>query len=70
MISTFIDSISTIQLSVLLFLITYLLLYGVRYHLLSIYAVFSGRGLTNDVLGRTLNLCGYAAMLTCLYWWG
>jgi len=69
MIANFINTITDLQLSVVIFLILYFLVYGVRYHLLVLYAVFSGRGINNDWLGQTLNWLAYIAIGFCLYWW-
>lgn len=69
MIASFIDSITGVQLSVVLFLIVYTLVYGIRYHMLAVYALLSGRDLTNDWLGRALNFSAYTAIGFCLYWW-
>ena len=68
MISEFISSITVIQLSVVIFLIVYLLIYGVKYHLLAIYGYLSGRGISNDWIGISLNWLGYIAIACCLYW--
>ena len=69
MISEFISSTTGIQLSVVIFLIVYLLAYGVKYHLLAINGYLSGRGVLNDGLGIFLNWCGYASIACCIYWW-
>jgi len=68
MISQFIDSITAIQLSVVMFLTVYLLSYGIRYHLTAIYGYLSGRGITNNTLGVSLNWLGYASIASCMYW--
>ena len=68
MIEGFISSITAVQLSVILFLIVYLLAYGVKYHLLAIYGYLSGRGVSNNLLGVSLNWCGYVSIAYCMYW--
>ena len=69
MIQEFIHSITDIQLTVVAFLVVYFLVYGIRYHALALYAFVTGRELNNDFLGRFLNMLGYTAIITCLYWW-
>ena len=68
MIEQFIHSLSLVQLVVVIYLAVYLLIYGVRYHMLAAYAHLSGRSVDNDWMGITLNYLGYAAILACLYW--
>ena len=57
MISEFIRSTTGIQLSVVIFLIVYLLADGVKYQLIAIYAYLSGRCVLTNGLGILLN-CG------------
>ena len=68
MVQQFIASMTSIQLSVLIYLTIYLLLYGVRYHLLALHGHLSGRGISNDFLGITLNWLGYASIVLCIFW--
>ncbi len=69
MIQEFIHSITGVQLTVVIFLVVYFLAYGIKYHALVLFAFFTGRDLINNFLGRILNSLGYAAIITCLYWW-
>jgi len=68
MISGFIDSITALQLAVVIYLVVYLLIYGVKYHLLAVNGYLSGRGISNNLLGVLLNWLGYASIACCLYW--
>tara|TARA_R110002020_G_scaffold366426_2_gene578504 strand:+ start:678 stop:890 length:213 start_codon:yes stop_codon:yes gene_type:complete len=69
MIQEFIHSITGVQLTVVIFLVVYFLSYGVRYHVIALYAFVTGRGLANNFLGRLLNTLGYTAIIACIYWW-
>jgi hypothetical protein len=68
MIEQFVTALTLKQIIVLTYLIIYFLIYGVKYHLLALNGYLSGRGVSNDWLGRALNWLGYAAMACCLYW--
>jgi uncharacterized membrane protein len=69
MIQEFIHNITGIQLALVIFLVVYFLAYGIRFHAIALLALVTGRRLTNNFLGRLLNALGYAAIITCLYWW-
>jgi hypothetical protein len=68
MISQFLSDLTAIQYAVIVYLVIYLLIYGVQYHLLALYGYLSGRGVSNNVVGVTMNILGYASILVCLYW--
>jgi hypothetical protein len=68
MIEQFILSLTSIQSVVLTYLVIYFLFYGVKYHLLALNGYLSGRGISNDWSGITLNWLGYAGIACCLYW--
>ena len=68
MIEQFVHSLSLVQLVTVIYLVTYLLIYGIRYHLIRLYACLSGRDVSNDIFGVTANYLGYLSIVACLYW--
>jgi hypothetical protein len=68
MFEEFVNSLTIIETVVLTYLTIYFLIYGVKYHLLALYGYLSGRGVSNNWLGVTLNWLGYASIACCLYW--
>jgi hypothetical protein len=68
MIAQFIAELTAIQYAVIVYLVIYLLIYGVQYHLLALNGYLTGRGISNNVAGVTMNILGYASIVMCLYW--
>ena len=68
MIATFIETLTTAQMCVLVYFIFYGLLHGIKHHFIVLYAIFSGRGLSTDLLTTILNWLWYGSIACLLYW--
>jgi len=68
MVEQFINELTIMQLTTIIFLVVYLLIYGVKYHILAIGCYIRGRTLTSNVVGVILNYLGYISIVCCAYW--